>query len=72
MVLMDSWYATRPVMRQIEKRGKLYYCPIKKNRRVDETGGAEPYRRVESLSWTSAEKPTGKTAHLNRLPEVVH
>jgi len=67
-VLMDSWYAARPVMRQIEKLGKTYYCPIKKNRLVDETGGAEPHRRVETLFWTSAEEQVGKTVHLKSFP----
>lgn len=67
-VLMDSWYAARPVMRQIEKLGKIYYCPIKKNRLVDETDGTEPHRRVEILSWTEAEDQLGKTVHLKSFP----
>src|SRR6056297_1095728 len=67
-VLMDSWYAARPVMRQIEKLGKVYYCPIKKNRLVDDTDGAKPHRRVETLSWTGAEEQVGKTVHLKSFP----
>ena len=35
-VLMDSWYATKTVMRHIEQMQKTYYCPLKTNRRVDE------------------------------------
>ena len=27
-VLMDSWYATKPLMLHIEALGKTYYCPI--------------------------------------------
>ena len=26
-VLMDTWYATRKIMRFIEKLEKIYYCP---------------------------------------------
>jgi len=38
-VLMDSWYASREVMRHVEKLDKVYFCPIKTNRRGDETEG---------------------------------
>jgi len=33
-VLMDSGYATKGIMLQIEKLGKIYYCPLKDNRQV--------------------------------------
>jgi hypothetical protein len=59
-VLMDAWYATVPLMTRLHKAGKLFYCPIKKNRLVDETRGQEPYRGVESLAWTVAEEQRGK------------
>lgn len=38
-VLMDSWYASQKVMEVIDKLGKIYYCPLKKNRLLDDTGG---------------------------------
>ena len=59
-VLMDAWYATVALMTRIHKAGKLFYCPIKKNRLVDETRGQEPYRGVESLTWIEAEEQQGK------------
>jgi hypothetical protein len=59
-VLMDAWYATVPLMTRIHKAGKLFYCPIKKNRLVDETRGQAPYRGVESLTWTVVEEQQGK------------
>ncbi|MBD1921901.1 hypothetical protein H6F77_12460 [Microcoleus sp. FACHB-831] len=31
-VLMDTWYATKNLMQYIDKEGKIYYCPLKKNR----------------------------------------
>ena len=46
-VLMDTWYATKDAMLYIEQLGKIYYCPLKNNRQVDNSGGAVPYRRVE-------------------------
>src|SRR5690606_28775847 len=71
-VLMDTWYAARPVMRHIEGLEKVYYCPIKKNRLVDESGrsgGAEPHERVEALSWSQADHARGKSAQLKNLPK---
>ncbi|MEJ7701781.1 MAG: hypothetical protein WKF71_19370 [Pyrinomonadaceae bacterium] len=31
---------------------------------MDESGGTEPYRAVETLAWTTAEEKTGKTVKL--------
>jgi len=38
-VLMDSWYAAQKLMALIEQLGKIYYCPLKRNRLVDDSGG---------------------------------
>jgi DDE superfamily endonuclease len=38
-VLMDTWYATKDLMLLIEGMGKTYYCPLKSNRQVDDSGG---------------------------------
>ena len=59
-MLMDSWYATRPLMMTIERLGKFYYCPLKDNRQVDESDRGQPYQRVDSLSWTETEQQHGK------------
>ena len=44
---MDSWYATQRIMALIDNWGKFYYCPLKKNRLVDDTGGKEKYQRID-------------------------
>jgi len=49
-VLMDSWYATKKLMAQVDQLEKQYYCPLKSNRRVDDTGGTVPYVRVDELN----------------------
>jgi hypothetical protein len=59
-VLMDSWYATKEIMLLIESYKKIYFCPLKDNRQVDDSGGTRPYRRVDTLEWTEAEKQHGK------------
>ena len=37
-VLMDSWYAIQRLMALIDNLGKIYYCPLKSNPLVDDTG----------------------------------
>lgn len=68
-VLMDSWYAERKLMLHIERLGKVYYCPLKDNRQVDETGGERGYQRVDSLSWTEHEADHGKVLHIKDFPK---
>jgi hypothetical protein len=67
-VLMDTWYATIGLMQLIDRLQKLYYCPLKDNRQVDDTGGQQPYQRVDSLEWTAQERDCGKTIKLKGLP----
>jgi len=67
-VLMDSWYASKDMMLQIERLGKIYYCPLKDNRQVDDSGGSKPYQRVDSLSWTETEEQHGKQVKIKGFP----
>ena len=41
-------------------KSKTFYCPLKSNRLVDDSGGEEAYRRIEALSWNQAELAAGK------------
>ena len=80
-VLMDSWYATKRLMLFIDnwhQEGeetqnssdkKLFYCPLKSNRRVDDSGGAAPYRAVCELEWSDAEQEAGKTIKIYGFPK---
>ena len=68
-VLMDSWYAERKLMLHIERLKKVYYCPLKANRQVDETGGERGYQRVDSLTWTEHEAQHGKVLHMKDFPK---
>ena len=67
-VLMDSWYATMPVMKAIEQAGKVYYCPLKANRQVTEKPN-DDYQRVDELSWRDEALTTGKLVHLKKFPK---
>lgn len=67
-VLMDSWYATTAMMLRIHDLGKTFYCPIKSNRLVDDSGGQKPYQPVNQLAWTPTELTTGKLVKVKKFP----
>lgn len=67
-VLMDSWYATNKIMLYIDDLGKYYYCPLKRNRLVDDTAGNEDYKRIETLSWNGTELKSGKIIKIKKFP----
>jgi len=68
-VLMDTWYATNSLMKLIDKLGKIYYCPLKRNRLVDDSSGSLEYQRVDSLSWNETELETGKIIKIKKFPK---
>jgi hypothetical protein len=68
-VLMDTWYATRELMLFIESLGKIFYCPLRDNRQVDDSGGQSPYRRIDSLVWNEVELKQGKTVKIKGFPK---
>jgi hypothetical protein len=68
-VLMDSWYATKKLMQYIDKQGKYYYCHLKKNRLVDDTGGVEDYKAISSLDWSKTQLEQGKIIKIKAFPK---
>lgn len=68
-VLMDTWYATKKLMLFIESLDKVYYCPLKDNRQVDDSQGQQPYQRVDSLSWSQTELQHGKSIKIKGFPK---
>lgn len=68
-VLMDAWYATKDLMLFIESLSKIYYCPLKDNRQVDDTGGERPDGRVDSLAWREEELAHGQRIKIKGFPK---
>ncbi len=68
-VLMDSWYAAQKLLAQIDALGKIYYCPLKRNRRVDDSGGTKPYERIDELVWSAGELRDGKLIKVRGFPK---
>lgn len=68
-VLMDTWYATKDLMLFIEALQKVYYCPLKDNRQVDDSGGQHLYQRVDTLEWHTDELQCGKRLKVKGFPK---
>jgi hypothetical protein len=68
-VLMDAWYATKEIMLLIDGMKKTFYCPLKSNRQVDDSGGERPYRRVDALDWSDGELEQGKRIKVKGFPK---
>lgn len=69
-VLIDTWYATNKLMLYIDDLKKYYYCPLKRNRLVDDTAAQEDYKRIELLSWHKEELKSGKIIKIKKLPQA--
>lgn len=68
-VLMDTWYATKELMVFIELHKKIYYCPIRENRLVDDSCAARPYQPVAKLMWSSVDYTQGKIIKIKGFPK---
>lgn len=77
-VLMDSWYATKDLMLDIEglsanttanANAKIFYCPLKSDRMVDDSNGVRPYRHVAELEWSEQERQSGKIIKMRGFPK---
>lgn len=67
-VLMDSWYATTDLFKYLIGEQKTFYCPIKSNRKIDDTKGQEPYKQVQEAFWSATDVRQGKTIKLFKMP----
>ena len=71
-VLMDSWYAATELMVHIDDLGKVYYCPLKTNRLVDDSGnpkgGKKAYKPVSQLDWDQTTLVQGKLVKIKGFP----
>ena len=67
-VLMDTWYATNKLMLYIDGLGKYYYCPLKRNRLVDDIACLKDYKIIELLSGDEKELKSGKIVKIKKFP----
>ena len=68
VVLMDSWYATKELMLHLHRAQKFFYCPLKSNRKVDDSGGESPYAAVSELQWSEQDAVKGKLIKVYGFP----
>ena len=48
---------------------KIFYCPLKSNRKVDDSKGVNPYKAVSDLTWTDTEQQNGKRIKIHGFPK---
>lgn len=58
-----------PSLAFIEGLGKIYYCPLKVNRLVDDSAGVEPYKRIDQRLWNEGESKVGKLIKVRGFPK---
>ncbi|MGI4742390.1 MAG: hypothetical protein ACRYG7_45110 [Janthinobacterium lividum] len=46
--MLDSWYATTTLFKWLLDAHQTFYCPLKSNRLVDDSGGQQHYQPVAS------------------------
>lgn len=66
-VLMDTWYATTAVFKYLIKENKIFYCPLKANRKIDDSGGKEPYKQIAECFWTDENVLQGKQIKVQKM-----
>jgi hypothetical protein len=74
-VLFDSWYATSHLMQVVHDLGKIFYCPIKQNRKVRSVNGLCQYNPT-TLDWHEGNLAIGEKIRLKgvskRVPITLH
>lgn len=68
-VLMDNWYATTALFKSLGSSGKCFYCPLKSNRLVDDTGGQQPYQPLTLLTWSAQDVAQGQLVKVRGMPK---
>ena len=53
----------------IESLEKIYYCPLKSNRLIDDSDGQHPHQNVSQLHFNEKEQVHGKSVHLKNFPK---
>src|ERR1035437_2210002 len=64
---MDTWYATSQIIVRLQNESKIFYCPIKTNRKVDDSKGINPYMEVDQLTCTEEELRCDKTIKIWKI-----
>ena len=52
-VLLNNWYATTALFKWLLAASKTFYCPLKSNRLVDDSGGQQPDQPVGCRCWSA-------------------
>ena len=68
-IVLDTNVLSELMKPEIDNFGKIYYCPVKCNRLVDDSGGVEKYKRIYELQWSKTELLQGKLIKIHKFPK---
>jgi hypothetical protein len=71
-VLMDTWYATDFLMKEIDRLGKIFYCAVKSNRLASPVDQKYDYKAVKDFDWSKERQKAGVRIHFKRWPQFKH
>ncbi len=66
---MDKRYASQKLIAKINQQSKIYSCPLRGDRLVDDKGGIEPSQRLDQLTWCDSALIQGKLIKMRGLPK---
>ncbi len=69
-MLLDTWYATKALLRCIDRWGQGSSGPLQENRHVDDAGDTRPSPRVDRLEWPADARVHGKTVTSKDCPKA--
>lgn len=70
-ILMDSWYSSNKLMLFIHELGKLFYCPVRKNRMLRPIDSEDKHEKITDLPWSDEQLAVGQLVQLKGMPKQI-
>lgn len=71
-VFMDTWYATKEIMLEIDNLDKIFYCTIKSNRKFSKVDQIYKHTLLNQYEFKKEEYKHGLEVHLHGFPSGRH
>lgn len=70
-ILMDTWYSSNKLMLFIHNLGKIFYCPVKKNRMLRPLASEDKHQKITMLDWNDEQLANGQLIQLKGMPKEI-
>lgn len=71
-VFMDTWYATKEIMLEVDNLDKVFYCTIKSNRKISRVDQIYKHNLLNQFEFSNQEYKHGIEVHLKGFPAKRH